>query len=155
MNTLQAEVIGNFDSGGDANKLVYAPLDPPCTYRQTRVYSLEYEGDEDAAKAFVHRTLLDAYAEEVHFGSDPALDGYAFYLDYSMRPGALDLEKEAVLASHHGARDKRIEITSLKLTQRIYIFSDGAADPERFVRDIPNPAIHVWSVTDSDGRNVA
>ncbi len=155
MSSLTAEVVGLFDHEGDANKLLYTPLDGSCTFRQTRRYELEYEGDADAAEAFVRRTLVDEFAEEVHFNKDAALDGYAFYLDYWMKPGALDLEKEAILASHRGAREKRIEITSLKLTHRIYIISDAAQEPARFIRDVCNPAIHVWSVTDSNGRNVA
>jgi len=155
MATLTAEVIGDYDHQNNANGLLYAPLETHCTFRRTRVYQLEFEGEAADAEAFVKRVLLDAYAEQVHFGGDPALDGYSFYLDYGMKPGALDLEKEAILASHHGARNKSIEITSLKLTQRIYLFSDGDAAPERFIRDVCNPAIHVWSVTDSNGRNVA
>ena len=149
MPTLTAEVTGNYDQQHDANGLLYAPIDTPATYRRTRVYELEYEGSEDDAKAFVRRTLLDEIAEDVHFGGEPALPGSAFFLDVSMRPGALDLEKEAILASHHGARNKAIEITKLKLTQRVYIFSDAGAKPDRFVRDVCNPAIHTWSVTES------
>ena len=149
MPTLTAEVTGNYDQQHDANGLLYAPLETPATYRRTRVYVLDYEGSEDDARAFVRRTLLDEVAEEVHFGGEPALANSAFYLDVSMRPGALDLEKEAILASHRGARNKAIEITTLKLTQRTYIFSDADPKPDRFVRDVCNPAVHTWSVTDS------
>lgn len=156
MPRLTAEVTGDYDQPSDASALLYAPLDSPCSYRRTRLYELEFEGETADAEAFVRRVLLDEFAEQVAFGGEPALGGFAFYLDYGMRPGALDLEKEAVLASHAGARHKTIEISSLELKQRIYVFADGApAPPERFIRDVCNPAIHVWSVTDSDGRNVA
>ena len=72
-----------------------------------------------------------------------------------MKPGALDLEREAILSSHRGARDRSIEIISLKITQRIYIFSGEGAVPDRFIRDICNSAIHVWSVTEANDRDVA
>ncbi len=147
MATLTAEVTGNFDTRGDAKELVYAPLDAPAEFRRTRVYQLEYEGAEADAEAFVRRVLVDAFAEEVHFGGSPALGGYTFYLDYGMKPGALDLEREAILASYRGARNKSIEIASLKLIQRIYLFADGGLEPGRFIRDVCNPAIHVWDVT--------
>ncbi len=155
MATLSAEVVGNYDTKGDANKLVYAPLDTPGEFRRTRVYTLEYEGEEADAQAFVKRVLLDAYAEDVSFSGEPAIDGFSFYLDYRMRPGALDLEKEAILTSHRGARNKSIEIKSLTLTQRIYLFADAALTPDRFIRDVCNSAIHVWDATDSNGRKIA
>jgi len=155
MATLTAEVTGNYDALGDAGKLLYAPLDQPVGYRRTRVYDLEYEGEPADAQAFVRRVLLDAYAEEVTFGGAPAVAGYTFHLDYRMRPGALDLEREAILTSYRGARNRTIEIVSLQLTQRIYIFSDGDPEPAPFIRDVCNSAIHVWSATDSNGRDVA
>jgi hypothetical protein len=155
MAILTAEVISKFDGKVDANKLVYAPLDEPSTYQRTRVYTIEYAGNVTDAEQFVKRTLVDSYAEEVSFGCQPVLSGSAFFIDYGMKPGALDLEREAILASHRGVRDKAMEILSLKLTQRIYIFSDGGVAPERFIRDVCNSAIHVWSVTNANDRDVA
>ena len=153
MEIISAEVIGKFESEGDANKLVYAPLEVPVKYRRTRLYLLEYEGNVESAEHFVKRSLVDDYADEVHFTGDPAIEGFSFYIDYGMKPGALDLEKEASLSSHRKAEG--FEIVSLKLVQRIYIFSDPSITSDRFVRDVCNPAIHVWSVTDSNGRKVA
>ena len=153
MEIISAEVIGKFESEGDANKLVYAPLEIPVKYRRTRLYLLEYEGNVESAEHFVKRSLVDDYADEVHFTGDPAIEGFSFYIDYGMKPGALDLEKEASLSSHRKAEG--FEIVSLKLVQRIYIFSDPSITSDRFVRDVCNPAIHVWSVTDSNGRKVA
>lgn len=155
MAILTAEVISEFDGKVDANKLVYAPLNENASYQKTRVYCIEYAGKVTDAEQFVKRTLVDSYAEDVSFGCEPVLSGFAFFIDYGMKPGALDLEREAILASHRGVRDKAMEILSLKLTQRIYIFSDGGAAPERFIRDVCNSAIHVWSVTDANDRDVA
>jgi len=153
MEKISAEVIGKFESDGDANKLVYAPLKVPVKYRRTRLYLLEYDGNEESAKDFVKRSLVDDYADEVIFTGEPAIQDFSFYIDYGMKPGALDLEKEAILSSHR--KTEGFDIVSLKLVQRIYIFSDPPINSDRFVRDVCNPAIHVWSVTDSDGRKVA
>ena len=153
MEKISAEVIGKFESEGDANKLVYAPLNAPVKYRRTRIYILEYEGQVQFAEDFVNRSLVDDYADEVFFTGEPAVQDFSFYIDYEMKPGALDLEKEAILSSHKGTEG--FNILSLKLVQRIYIFSDPSITSERFVRDVCNPAIHVWSVTDSNGRKVA
>ena len=155
MATLCAEVVGKFDHQSDADRLLYAPLASPCTYLRTRIYRLEYDGAAEDAEAFVQRVLVDPYSEHLHFGDEPALDGFAFYLEYGMKPGALDLEKEAILTSYRGARHKKIEIATLELSQRIYLFSGGDVSPERFVRDVCNPAIHTWSVTHADSRHVA
>ena len=153
MEKISAEVIGKFESEGDANKLVYAPLNAQVKYRRTRIYILEYEGQVQSAEDFVNRSLVDDYADEVFFTGEPAVQDFSFYIDYEMKPGALDLEKEAILSSHKGTEG--FNILSLKLVQRIYIFSDPSITSERFVRDVCNPAIHVWSVTDSNGRKVA
>ena len=103
MEIISAEVIGKFESEGDANKLVYAPLEVPVKYRRTRLYLLEYEGNVESAEHFVKRSLVDDYADEVHFTGDPAIEGFSFYIDYGMKPGSLDLEKEAILSSHRKA----------------------------------------------------
>ncbi|MCP4849309.1 MAG: hypothetical protein GY899_15320 [Verrucomicrobiaceae bacterium] len=155
MAILTAEVIGKLDGKGDADTLVYAPMGGDCTYQKTRVYSIDYNGASNDAEQFVMGTLVDGYAEEVSFTGEPAIENYAFFIDYGMKPGALDLEKEAIMSSHRGARDRSIDISSLKITQRVYIFSGGEVAPNRFIRDICNSAIHVWSVTEANDRDVA
>ena len=155
MAILTAEVTGRFDGRGDADKLVYAPIGGGSTYQKTRGYAMDYEGESNDAEQFVRRTLVDSYADQVSFAGEPVIEGFAFFIDYGMKPGALDLEKEAILTSHRGARDRAIEIISLKITQRIYIFSGEEVAPNRFIRDICNSAIHVWSVTGANDRNVA
>ena len=155
MAILTAEVTGRFDGRGDADKLVYAPIGGDCTFQKTRVYVIDYDGKSNDAEEFVRATLVDSYADEVSFAGEPVIDGFAFFIDYGMKPGALDLEKEAILTSHRGARDRGIEIGALKITQRIYIFSGEGVAPDRFIRDICNSAIHIWSVTGANDRDVA
>jgi len=153
---LSAEVVGLLDSPADCSKLLYAPLSEPLTFRQTRIYELDFLGSEAAAKSFVEKVLFDQYAERLHFGETPALEGASFYLDYGMKPGALDLEKETVMGYYREIAEAGnaggIEIHDLKISHRIYVFSandSATADPDRFIKDVCNPAIHTWSVTDA------
>jgi hypothetical protein len=145
--TLEAEVTGKFDHAGDANALVYSPLPSPHTYHATRRYALEIEGDVAAARAFVEHTLVEEVSQHVHFGSDPAIRRYSFILDYGFKPGALDLERETILSYYRGLADPGFRLNKLTITQRLYITATAApVPPERFVRDIVNPAIHRHTV---------
>jgi hypothetical protein len=144
---LEAEVIGKFESAGDCAKLLYAPIEGKLTYRRTRRYEIEFEGSEDSVKEFVDQVLVDHVSHEVHFGSSPALEGFSFHLDYGMKPTALDHEKETILRYHSELENPGFTFSSLKITTRLYIFdSDGHATADPFVRDIVNPAVHIWNV---------
>jgi hypothetical protein len=152
MPLLHAEVIGRYDHAGDASRLLYTPLPRPLTVRETRHYSVEYEGDGAALTAFLKKVLADEVSHSLVTGEVPALTGWSFILDYGMKGGALDLEKETILAHHHGDADAGFSIQSLRIHRRLYVFdASGAADTpqfaSRFVRDIVNPAIHTWLVT--------
>jgi hypothetical protein len=142
------EITDRYLEAGDCSALLYAPLDQDLSYRQTRRYSLDFEGDEAAVVGFVVKTLLDEVGQELHQGDEAALNGYLFAIDYGMKPGALDLEKEAVVAFYQNLKAPGFELNDLKLEQRVYVFGEGDASPDRFVRDICNPAIHTWSVID-------
>jgi len=144
---LHAEVTGRFDHAGDANALVYSPLAAPHTYHRTRRYTLEIAEPtpeaEAAARAFVESTLVEEVSQQVHFGESPALPGDTFILDYGFKPGALDLERETILSYYRGLPDPGFTLLQLTITQRLYLFaSQESASPEKFVRDIVNPAIH-------------
>jgi len=152
MPSLHAEVTGRFDHAGDANRLLYTPLPRPLTVRDTRRYTVDYEGDGAALTAFLKKVLADEVSHALVTGEAPALNGWSFILDYGMKSGALDLEKETILAHHHGDTGTGFSIKALRIHRRLYVFdASGAADtPEfagRFVRDIVNPAIHTWNVT--------
>ena len=147
---LQAEVIGRFDHPRDANALLYPPLDDSLTTRHTRRYLVDFEGDATAALRFLTKVLADPVSHELRLGDAPALPGYAFFLDYGKKAGALDHEKETILAHHHQtAAGAGFTITSLKIQQRVYLFGSAAAGDhaERFIKDIVNPAVHTWQVT--------
>lgn len=144
---LHAEVTGRFDHAGDANALVYSPLKTPHTYHATRRYGLELAEDSPeamaAARSFVEQTLVEEVSQEAHFGDAAALTGASYILDYGFKPGALDLERETILSYYRSLPHPGFTLNKLTITQRLYIFAENeAAPPEKFVRDIVNPAIH-------------
>ncbi len=142
------EITDRYLEAGDCSALLYAPLDLDLRYRQTRRYSLDFVGDETAVVDFVVKTLLDEVGQELHQGDGAALRDYRFAIDYGMKPGALDLEKEAVMDYYRNLKTPGFELNDLRIEQRIYVFGEEEVSPDRFVRDICNPAIHTWSVID-------
>lgn len=148
MSALTFEVINRFHEAIDANKLLYTPLPDSLTYRQTRVYTAECEGDLEAAREYMLRVVADPIAQQVDESGSPALEGELFRIEYGMKPGSLDLEKEAILENYRGRKNLPFELKSLKITQRVYIFGEGEREAlaARFTRDVCNPAIHHWTV---------
>lgn len=145
------EISDRFIEAGDANGLLYEPLDGGLTFRRTRRYEVEFEGKKKKAKAFVEKTLFDEISQELHVGEAPALSDYSFIVEYGMKPGALDLEKEAILDYYGGIEKPGFELKDVKIRQRIYVFGGDGGESDRFVRDICNAAIHNWNVIKTNG----
>lgn len=102
---------------------------------------MEGEGD---LEAFARRTLFDSLSQQfcVLEAEEPkSSEDCVFVLDYGMKPGALDLEKQAILQSKAA---QEVGLKNLIITQRLYFSGEQAAQvgSEPFVRDIVNPAIH-------------
>ncbi|MDD6813086.1 MAG: hypothetical protein PUD60_01650 [Akkermansia muciniphila] len=148
MATLTLEVFSRFQSATDANKLLYTPIADKLTYNHTRLYTVECEGDVEAARDYMRRVLVDPISQKVEEGGAPALSGELFCISYGIKKGALDLEKEAILTNYRGRSGMSFTITGLTITQNIYVFGTGdkAALAARFCNDVCNPAIHTWSV---------
>ncbi|MCI7004813.1 MAG: hypothetical protein ACI4XO_05765 [Akkermansia sp.] len=148
MATLTLEVFSRFQSATDANKLLYTPIADKLTYNHTRLYTVECEGDVEAARDYMRRVLVDPISQKVEEGGAPALSGELFCISYGIKKGALDLEKEAILTNYRGRSGMPFTITGLTITQNIYVFGTGdkAALAARFCNDVCNPAIHTWSV---------
>ena len=148
MATLTLEVFSRFQSATDANKLLYTPIADKLTYNHTRLYTVECEGDVEAARDYMRRVLVDPISQKVEEGDAPALSGELFCISYGIKKGALDLEKEAILTNYRGRSGMPFTITGLTITQNIYVFGTGdkAALAARFCNDVCNPAIHTWSV---------
>ena len=138
--TTTYEITSRFDTEGDAQSLLYAPPAKPLRFRKTMRYLFDYEGDAAALDAFVHEALVDKISQTSHQDAAPLWDGTAFILDYGMKGGALDLEKEAILNYYRTLTAPGFTLNKLALKTRIYVFGEGA-DPAVFVRDIVNPAI--------------
>ena len=144
------EISDRFIGAGDANHLLYEPLSSGLTFRRTRRYELEFEGERTAMDAFVRKTLFDEISHDLHEGEEPGLSGFTFFLDYGMTPGALDPEKEAILRYYAGITEPGFTLKNLKIRQRIYLFGGKVDESDRFVRDICNAAIHQWNVTQAN-----
>lgn len=148
MATLTLEVFSRFQSATDANKLLYTPIADKLTYNHTRLYTVECEGDVEAARDYMRRVLVDSISQKVEEGGAPALSGELFCISYGIKKGALDLEKEAILTNYRGRSGMPFTITGLTITQNIYVFGTGDKEAlaARFCNDVCNPAIHTWSV---------
>jgi len=144
-NTRSFEITGLFDKESDCHKLLYAPVSHPWTYRETVVYNVVFDGDEAALEAFVRRVLVDPISQEMRDGSGSAFAAAAFVLEYGMKGGALDLEKETILNYYRALPEPGFALQKLTLRRRVYVFGEGA-DPAPFVKDVCNPAIHTWEV---------
>jgi len=138
--TTTYEISNTFDTEGDAQSLLYEPPAHPLRYRKTMRYLFDFEGDAKALDAFVHQVLVDRISQTSKQDAEPLWSGTAFILDYGMKGGALDLEKEAILSYYRKLPQPGFELKKLTLKTRIYVFGEGA-EPETFVRDIVNPAI--------------
>ncbi len=152
MPSLVAEVTGLYDHAADAGSLLYAPPPRPLSVRTSRRYLVDYEGDAAALTAFLKDVLADSVSHQLQTGEGPAHSGSSFILDYGMKGGALDLEKETILAHHRGDPAATFQISSLRIQKRLYVFDsapgeDKTALAARFVRDIVNPAIHTYKIS--------
>lgn len=147
---LKAEVLGRYDHAADASKLLYAPLNQALTYRETRRYTVDFEGSDAECETFLGKVLSDGTSHELHLGEAPAIGGSSFVLDYGMKPGALDLEKETIVSYFNKLENPGFKLNSLKIQRRVYLFGAKPDEAkflsERFVRDIVNPAVHHFEV---------
>jgi phosphoribosylformylglycinamidine (FGAM) synthase PurS component len=143
--TRSFEILGLFDKESDCHKLLYAPVVHPWTYRETQVYTVEFDGEASALEAFVERVLRDPISQELRDAATSAFPKAAFVLEYGMKGGALDLEKETILNYFRALPEPGFQLIKLTLRKRVYVFGEGA-DADPFVRDVCNPAIHTWEV---------
>tara|TARA_R110002096_G_scaffold371455_8_gene564868 strand:- start:7845 stop:8306 length:462 start_codon:yes stop_codon:yes gene_type:complete len=140
------EITGKFEEPADCNALLYAPLSGTLSYRQSRSYEFDFGGPVDRLTEFVRKCLLDEISQDLSTGAEPWSD-FAFVLDYGMKPGALDLEKEAVLNYYRSLEDPGFELESLAIRHRIYVFGEASKQVvQQFERDIVNRAIHNWNI---------
>ena len=144
---MRYEITGKYEELADCNSLPYAPLKQSLNYRRSRGYEFEFSGDGDAVTQFVGNCLLDEISQQLQKGDDAPWSDQTFVLEYGMRPGALDLEQEAILTYYRSLSDPGFEIEKLAIRHRIYVFGDASDEvADQFVRDIVNSAIHVHQI---------
>lgn len=146
--TLHFEVISRFQDAANADNLLYTPLKAGLLFRRSRVYTVEVGGNDTQAREYLLSVLVDQISQEVSEQEKPMLDGTLFILDYGMKAGALDLEKEAIIQNYKGRPGMQFSIDKLKITQRVYVFGEGDKETlaARFAKDVCNPAIHNWTI---------
>jgi hypothetical protein len=142
--TYECEVIRKGQHASDADALLYTPMKAGLTMKHSRTYRFEFAGVEQALRDFARAVLVDEVSQEISNGTQPIVKDALFHLDYSMKPGALDLEKEAIMNYYRGRKGDAFELKQLHISQRVYIFGEGdaAAIAARFIKDIVNPAVH-------------
>lgn len=57
--TLHFEVISRFQAAANADALLYTPLNAGLTFRRSRVYTVEINGDEQKAREYLLSVLVD------------------------------------------------------------------------------------------------
>jgi hypothetical protein len=140
------EIAGKFEEPVPCETLVNGWVDPAVTVRRSRVYEFAYSGDGEALGGFVRHCLFDPISQVL--GRDEGLWPEAgFVLDVAMKPGALDLEKEAILDVQRRWPEAGFRIESLRLHHRYAAFGPVTAEViRRMERDLVNPAIQTRRV---------
>ena len=122
-------------------------MDSDLKCRITRRYTFTIHGDHAALQHFVREVLADEVSDEIHEDEGPALTGFRFYIDYGLRTGCLDLEREYILRYYRELESPGFDIEDLVLSQRVYLTGeDSEPDSHHFVKDLVNPVIHTWKV---------
>lgn len=149
MTQLQFEIVNRYAREKSCNELLYAPLDSALRARETRGYRFKFSGEVSALHAFTHDVLSDSVSETVSEGEQPALSGYCFYIDVSLKPGCLDLEKEYILRFYRELENPGFTLEDLTIFHRYYLIGDDAVPSERFVKDLCNEAIQTSTVVNA------
>jgi hypothetical protein len=144
------EITSRFAHAEDANKLLYTPRAAGVEFRRTKVYLCDVRGDESAFRQWMRRVVLDEVSQDLHAGEAPALGGASAILEFGMKPGALDHEREMILEEYHREGDQNLgfSLENFRLRTRIYLFGAGGApvDTAPFLKDIINPAVHTFTL---------
>lgn len=147
---LKIEIEDQFDRRESGAALLYAPSNDGVTFRRTRLYVLDVDGDSAVAQSWMERVVLDQVSQTLHVLGDEsnsaALGDADVLLEYGMKPGALDHEREILLdefAKEH-AEDLGFTLNDVRVRTRIYLFAKSGEeiDTAPYVRDVVNPAVH-------------
>ncbi|OGH60966.1 MAG: hypothetical protein A3G34_17425 [Candidatus Lindowbacteria bacterium RIFCSPLOWO2_12_FULL_62_27] len=142
------EVVSRFLESRAAGEMTHTPAPAGATFRETRVYTLDFSGDERSLRAFLLDALVDGVGEIAHFSDRPYFEGDA-RVDIRLKPNMLDLERESILNYYRAAAPEKFRLNDLRIARRFYVRAVPAAAEflERFRRDAANPVIHEWCVS--------
>lgn len=140
---MEWEVMRREQAVGDADALLYTPLHLGIGVKHSRIYHVEIAGDGEKARESLRGVLLDEVSQECRDNIATFSEGTQFVLDYGMKAGALDLEKEAIMTYYRRLAPQGFELKSLRIQQRLVFFGEAAvAHAAQFVKDVVNPAVH-------------
>lgn len=143
------EIAGKFEEAAVCDGLVNSHVDAAVTCRRSRVYDFTFAGDAAGVDQFVRHCLFDEIGQELAKDA-PLWTGQSLVLEVGMKPGALDHEKEAILACHQGPPGSGFTLEKFRLSHRFYFFGPVTeAIERRLVRDLVNPAIQTHSLVRS------
>lgn len=147
---VEFEVVNRFAAAESADHLLYAPLGAAASVRRSRVYRVKFGGDAAALETFVRSVLVDPIAQELFEGGERPWSGWRFVLERAIKAGALDNERETILAYARGTELAGFELLDLRLAERFYVFSEEAQLPTTpFVRDLVNEAVQRFELTEA------
>ncbi len=140
------EIAGKYEEPAPCESVVHARIDPAVTFRKSRLYEVGFDGDTGAADGFLRHSLFDPIGQVLSVDA-PLWPEAVLVLEVGMKPGALDLEKEAILSVHRRWPEAGFTLSSLRLSHRFSVFGPVTeAISRRLVRDLVNPAIHTHRV---------
>lgn len=140
------EISGKYDKPERCDGLVNSSVDPGVTYQHSRIYEFTFEGDNAALESFVRHCLFDEIGQVLTRDPGPP-PGLSLLVEVGMKPGALDLEKEAILSVHRARPESGFALSTLRLRQRYCFFGPVTESIERrLVRDLVNPAIQTHTL---------
>lgn len=145
--TVEFEVINQFAAPESADHLLYAPLGQPATVRRSRLIRIRFSGDAAALEEFVRSVLVDPIAQELVENGQQPWTGWRFRLERAIKAGALDNEREMILAYARGTELRGFQLLDLRLAERFYVFSDSESlSSSPFVRDLVNGAVQNYEL---------
>jgi len=160
---LSFEITSKENKGKGLGHVLYTPIKTAgsdgieFSFTQANLYTINFTGAAQAVDSFAHTVLLDEVTQSVTAVSSiddlVAPQGTLFYLEYAMRPDALDLEQQAILNYYKGS-DKAFELESLKLTHRIFVSANSTSVDKSVIKHVAkrveselcNSAVHTSQI---------
>ncbi|MEW5692876.1 MAG: hypothetical protein AB1765_06235 [Candidatus Hydrogenedentota bacterium] len=140
------EIINRFSSPKDLQEIIYDRTVTGYSYAKTKVYVIEYEGEESLIKKFVEMVFADKVVDNKEYNGKPFYSDAIYIIDVELKPGVLDLEKEYAFRYKDILSNEGLVIKDLKISQRYYLFGKHSERvKEVFIKSGPiNSVIHSY-----------